>query len=199
MQFTSHWLVAKANKIDVTVFATRISNEIYTLSNVLSVDECQNYISYAESEGFEEATVNMPAGQKMAKNIRNNDRVMIIRKDIAKHLWLKVERCFPKVFESNSPIGLNEMIKFYRYDKGQRFKRHKDGRYKANSAIESRLSFLIYLNDDYEGGETKFQNIKIKPKQGMALCFVHELWHEGLPIIKGRKYMLRSDVMYGLL
>jgi hypothetical protein len=30
----------------------------------------------------------------------------------------------------------------------------------------------------------------------MALCFVHELAHEGATVIRGRKYVLRSDVMY---
>jgi hypothetical protein len=33
----------------------------------------------------------------------------------------------------------------------------------------------------------------------MALVFIHELLHEGAPVIKGRKYVLRSDVMFNPL
>jgi len=89
-------------------------------------------------------------------------------------------------------------------------KMHKDGSYKANENEESKLSFLVYLNQDCEGGETiirqyiiadngerLFSDHYIKPEIGMALIFPHELWHEGSPIISGKKYVLRFDVMYG--
>ena len=61
---------------------------------------------------------------------------------------------------------------------------------------------MVYLKE-FDGGETKFylryphSNVAIKPQTGMALCFLHQLRHEGAPIIKGRKYVLRTDVMYG--
>ncbi|BAB77096.1 hypothetical protein ACN23B_28710 (plasmid) [Anabaena sp. FACHB-709] len=34
------------------------------------------------------------------------------------------------------------------------------------------------------------------PVTGMALCFVHDVVHEGVAVVQGRKYVLRSDVMY---
>ncbi|WP_373530052.1 hypothetical protein [Nostoc sp.] len=64
---------------------------------------------------------------------------------------------------------------------------------------------MIYLNEGFEDGETRFylpeyyedlSNLAVLPVTGMALCFVHELVHEGATIIQGRKYVLRSDVMY---
>ena len=76
---------------------------------------------------------------------------------------------------------------------------HKDGRQKLdNKTIESRLSLLIYLNDDFSGGETKFkhEDIKVSPEQGSALVFEHELWHEGVSLKSGQKYVLRTDIMY---
>ncbi len=39
-------------------------------------------------------------------------------------------------------------------------------------------------------------NIAVIPVTGMVLCFVHDLVHEGALIIQGRKYVLRSDIMY---
>jgi hypothetical protein len=38
----------------------------------------------------------------------------------------------------------------------------------------------------------------LRPEQGMALAFVHLQLHEGAPVIAGRKYVLRTDVMYSI-
>ena len=57
---------------------------------------------------------------------------------------------------------------------------------------------MIYLHDNFEGGETTFKGISIRPKQGMALLFLHNLYHEGSEVTKGVKYVLRTDVMYRL-
>jgi hypothetical protein len=36
----------------------------------------------------------------------------------------------------------------------------------------------------------------VRPKQGMALLFLHDLYHEGSEVTQGVKYVLRSDIMY---
>jgi prolyl 4-hydroxylase len=56
---------------------------------------------------------------------------------------------------------------------------------------------MIYLNDEFEGGETNFGEISIKSETNRALVFEHHLLHEGCAVTKGRKYALRSDVIYG--
>ena len=55
---------------------------------------------------------------------------------------------------------------------------------------------MIYLNEEFEGGETSFDDVTIRPKTGTALCFIHELKHEGCPVKNGIKYALRSDIIY---
>ena len=57
---------------------------------------------------------------------------------------------------------------------------------------------MIYLNDNYQGGETSFNDVIIKPKQGMALIFQHDVEHAGNPVTQGAKYVLRTDIMYRL-
>jgi predicted 2-oxoglutarate/Fe(II)-dependent dioxygenase YbiX len=53
---------------------------------------------------------------------------------------------------------------------------------------------LLYLNDDYEGGEITFRNSKItfKPKPGSVLFFPSNFLyvHEVAPITKGPRYAL---------
>ncbi|HSG70719.1 MAG TPA: hypothetical protein VLA12_09915, partial [Planctomycetaceae bacterium] len=58
---------------------------------------------------------------------------------------------------------------------------------------------LVYLNDDFEGGETNFivePEVSIKPETGMGLMFQHPLLHEGAEVTSGVKYVARTDLMY---
>ena len=60
------------------------------------------------------------------------------------------------------------------------------------------LVTLLYLNDDFEGGETEFihQNVRIKPQAGKYVIFPTS-WthtHRGNPPIGGNKYILTSWV-----
>lgn len=55
---------------------------------------------------------------------------------------------------------------------------------------------MIYLNEDFVGGETSFDELNIVPKTGMAFCFIHEQKYVGNPVSQGFKYVLRSDIMY---
>ena len=167
----------------------------WTIDNFLSQKECDDLILFSEMRGFNEAEVSLRSGSKMMKGLRNNYRLIYEDNSLANKLWEKLMLFVPNVIEQNKVVGLNERFRFYRYDKGQRFKRHIDGRVRLDNQ-ESRLTFMIYLNEDFEGGETKFDDVTIFPKTGTALCFVHEQKHESIPITNGIKYVLRSDVMY---
>ena len=77
----------------------------------------------------------------------------------------------------------------------KRFKMHKDGPWHENG-MSSRLTFLVYLSDDFTGGDTDFREFRISPQKGDALLFIHDTWHEGCAVQEGVKYVLRSDVLY---
>ena len=115
---------------------------------------------------------------------------------LADKYWETLKDSCPEKIEENESIGLNEQFRFYKYESNQRFKRHIDGRFKRNENEESRITFMIYLNDDFEGGEMKFDDVTIEPQTGTALCFIHEQKHEGCPVAEDVKYELRTDVMY---
>lgn len=38
--------------------------------------------------------------------------------------------------------------------------------------------------------------LSVQPNEGMALVFMHSIWHEGAVVRNGKKYVLRTDVMY---
>ncbi|WP_196885052.1 prolyl hydroxylase family protein [Aureivirga sp. CE67] len=173
-----------------------LTSTIWKIDDFLNKEECENLILFSEQKGYEEATVSLLSGAKMMKNIRNNYRLIHEDKKLAEKLWSRLENFCPKEMENTKASGLNELFRFYRYESSQKFKRHIDGRFKRNEFEESRITFLIYLNDDFEGGETKFDDLIINPKTGMALCFIHEQKHEGISVESGEKYVLRTDVMY---
>lgn len=80
-------------------------------------------------------------------------------------------------------------IHLLRYGVGGFLPAHQD------HGVSSRvLSSVMYLNDDYEGGEIEFvnSNIKIKPPAGSVIFFPSNFLyvHEVHPIISGKRYSL---------
>lgn len=174
----------------------KLTDTIWLIEDFLSLKECEDLIFFSETKGFEEAEVSLSSGTKMMKGVRNNYRLIYEDEQLAQKLWGKLAPFCPAQLDESQAEGLNERFRFYRYEKGQRFKRHIDGRFQRNEQEESRITFMIYLNDDFLGGETKFDDISVQAKTGTALCFIHEQKHEGMPILSQAKYVLRSDVIY---
>jgi len=171
------------------------AEKIWTIEGFLSPALCNDFIADFETKGFEEAKVSLPGGGKMMKGLRDNYRLSFEDEDLAQTLYHKLGKQLPVLACDQTARALYERFRVYRYSNAQRFKRHIDGRVKDRGR-ESRLSFLVYLNDGFKGGETKFDDAIIIPKQGTALLFAHEQKHESLPIETGVKYVLRSDVFY---
>lgn len=174
-----------------------IADEMFAVAGFLSEAECANYIERAEAIGFVDAPIDTGFEQIIVKEVRNNTRVMLDDTVLAANLWAQAREFVPDVFNRSEVVGLNERFRFYRYEPGQRFNWHADGIFRRPNGERSQLTFMIYLNDDFEGGQTRFENVTVKPEQGMALCFAHYLRHEGGEVVRGRKYVLRTDVMYG--
>lgn len=76
------------------------------------------------------------------------------------------------------------------------------------------LTAFVYLNDQFQGGGTRFFRnvdfcdqafqyvdegiIDIIPSEGTLNLFQHDLWHMGLAATGGQKYALRVMVLYKL-
>jgi predicted 2-oxoglutarate/Fe(II)-dependent dioxygenase YbiX len=134
--------------------------------------------------------------------VRDNARLIVDDLDLATRLWPRAKPLLPRCIHNWRAVGFNERFRFYRYDPGQTFAPHWDGAFYRDNGEQSELTFMVYLNDDFTGGETKFYlesgspRLTVKPERGMALVFVHQQLHEGAPVVQGRKYVLRTDVMY---
>jgi hypothetical protein len=176
------------------------SREIFVIDDFLSPTECRQLIDKSESIGYAEAPITTHFGPLVLKQIRNNTRVMVEDPELTNELFTRAQSFLPQSLPGGwKLIGLNERLRYYRYDVGERFAPHRDGAFARNRKERSQLTFMIYLNDGFEGGETKFleePTFTVTPKLGSALVFVHRKLHEGALLIAGRKYVLRTDVMY---
>lgn len=174
------------------------SNEIWTIEHFLTQEECDTFIEKSEKLGYEPATVETERGHRLIESVRNNNRIIYSDPGLAISLWEKASSFSPQRIGESIAIGLNEMFRFYKYEPGQHFKKHTDQSYIRNDVEASYYTLLIYLNDNYDGGETSFHNIIIKPKKGTALIFKHDLEHTGTEVTSGIKYVLRTDIMFRL-
>jgi predicted 2-oxoglutarate/Fe(II)-dependent dioxygenase YbiX len=176
--------------------------DVFVIHPFLSPQECEQYIARSEQIGYEEAPITTSAGMVMNKDVRDNRRVMIDDHALSAELWERARPFLPPRIGRWEALGFNERWRYYRYDPGERFAPHYDGCFERNISERSQLTFMIYLNDGFEGGETHFYRmggfpwLSVKPEAGKALVFIHRQLHEGAPVLTGRKYVLRSDVMY---
>jgi prolyl 4-hydroxylase len=182
-------------------------DKVLVIHDFLSREECAALIRRSEDLAYEPGTV----ADVVIEQVRNNERVLIDDRSLAVDLYHRAESLLPAVIDGHNLVGFNERWRFYRYLPGQTFKPHRDGSYvQMESWEESQMTFMIYLNDGMTGGETQFFEdieqailqqrpyLSVKPKEGMALAFLHSIWHEGAVVHSGQKYVLRTDVMYKL-
>lgn len=186
------------HKLTIQMKLIRHSEYIYSIENFWSVSKCNEFIQRSESIGYQEALIQTDFGQKRLEQVRNNQRVLFTDNDLAHEIWGELKHYCPASIGNSEVVGLNELFRFYKYQKGQMFKKHRDQSFIRNERESSYYTLLIYLNDDFEGGATSFNLLELTPKKGTALVFLHNLEHEGKVLISGTKYVLRTDIMYVL-
>lgn len=212
-------------EIDLSKYLGRDGEGKYVkiLRNVLSPAECQRLIELSEQVGYDEALVNIGGGrQKLISDVRNNERCIIDDAELAEAMYERIRSAcdgdlnllnaaFTQREEEDDSyyvVGMNERLRFLRYDPGTYFDYHLDGSYvrglEAGRERFNETSFVtvqIYLNEGFQGGATRFgmnsaKGFDVIPETGMVLLFEHRLWHTGALLEQGRKYAIRSDIMY---
>ena len=172
---------------------------IFDLENILTAEECKDWIARIKDAGPEPAPINTPRGVAVVDQIRNNRRVIFDNKVWANNLFEPIKNDVPQEIHGMKLCGINERLRCYEYFPGQRFAPHSDGAFVRDECEQSFYTYIIYLNDDFEGGETTFlvnPEIVIKPRTGCGLFFQHPIIHEGVVVTEGTKYVLRTDLMY---
>jgi len=175
---------------------------VFVIHDFLSVEECAEHVATSERRGYEAALLTTRFGPMLRKDVRDNDRIILDDANLAAQWMQRAASFLPERLGQWSLTGFNERFRYYRYDPGQSFKRHYDASYHRPNGEQSFLTFMVYLNADYTGGTTEFYHpddrpkATVSPEAGMALVFDHQQVHEGAAVLSGRKYVLRTDIMY---
>ncbi|MYM62344.1 2OG-Fe(II) oxygenase [Pseudomaricurvus sp. HS19] len=203
----------------------------FQLLNVLTPKECEALIGLSEALGYlPDAAVSLP------RRVRHNDNVVwVTDADTDRIIWQRVAGFLQQDaedYDGNQPLGINARFRFYRYGEGDYFAFHTDGawpgsRVQAEELVAnaypdrySCMTFLIFLSDDFDGGETRFlvdggtgnqrsrsgserRQVDVRTPAGGVLCFPHGMhpWHcvhSSVPITRGTKYVIRTDTLFAL-
>lgn len=100
-------------------------------------------------------------------------------------------------------VKSSEIPQILSYGVGGHYKPHIDGEsiwvtpkgeHIWKKSTDRDLSFVFYLNNDFEGGDFIFPDhrIRIRPEPGMMVCFPssHHYMHGVEPVTKGRRYSI---------
>ena len=174
--------------------------QIYEFDNLLTDEDCEQIINMARPR-LNRSTVLNESGYDDSRTSTNTflPSTTAITEKIDKLVYdiLKI------------PIENYEQLQVVNYKPGQFYKAHYDAcdnkpvciKDTENMGSLRYATFLLYLNDDLEGGETEFpyKNMKVKPKKGKGVLFFnlnddntgrrYNSFHGGTPPTSGEKWM----------
>lgn len=168
--------------------------EVTRYPRLLSASEC-DYLRQVAQPSYMPSTVYDSQRRLVRDPIRTSDGSTLhwLIEDPAVHV---LNRRLASA--SGTAFDQGEALQILRYRPGQQYRPHTD--FTQTSENVRVLTALVYLNHDYEGGETTFlkTGLKVKGRKGDAIVFRNALAdrrpdplseHAGLPIVKGTKYL----------
>lgn len=181
---------------------------IIEIPNFLSKEECDHLIEVAKQKGMEKSMVYADTGDVVDPDVRISEQTWIY--DVDDEIVAETSRRIAEL--TNVPVENQEAMQLLHYTSGGKYNPHydacdgdEDQCARMNKGGGPRiLTFIVYLNDNFEGGETDFPHIgiKVKPEQGKAVIFKNvdaftsdiyqESLHAGLPVKDGEKWMLNK-------
>lgn len=174
-----------------------ISSDPYValIPGLFSSEECR-YIRILGAPWLEPAMIVTDQGPRQ-NPIRNSDNTAIV--PVAEDLVIQAfNRCIADATGTKTSFG--EPLTILRYGPGQQYRPHHDAYGQEDPQAARHVTALVWLNDEYEGGETHFPvlGLKVRGAIGDMLIFHNltpdlqpdpRLVHAGLPVIRGEKWM----------
>jgi prolyl 4-hydroxylase len=169
--------------------------EVWTFDHFASAAECDYLIATADPLLRESVVVDPATGQLRPHPVRTSEGAMFP--------WVSADMVITALNRriaaaSNTDDACGEPLQVLRYRAGQEYRPHLDALpTRDNQRV---LTMLVYLNEDYRGGETLFTEtgLKFAGGRGNALLFRNAepgglpdplSKHAGLPVIDREKYL----------
>ncbi len=175
--------------------------DLYTLEDALSAHDCARLIGLIDHH-LRPSNLSYPSDDKAFRTSQTAD-LCYLKSPVATGIDTKICKT----------LGIrpeySEGIQAQRYDVGQQFKPHWDY-YEPDTHVYQRFAsvrgnrtwtFMIYLNEDLDGGATRFTEIDfaVRPKTGMAVIWNNlnsdgsvnpATKHCGEPVTRGCKIII---------
>ncbi|KAI9190572.1 prolyl 4-hydroxylase [Polychytrium aggregatum] len=196
----------------------------FAMVDVLSAHECTQILAACFSLGFTpDVPTEGPASESVS--VLADNVFWLADTELLSVIFRRCEPFLPPTVAGAPLAGINARWRIYRYVPGAVYRPHIDGAWPASGLDKdgnyqydaykgerwSRLTFLVYLNEGFEGGHTTYflpsvdvgilDAFPVTPRAGTVMCFPHgdtrgSLLHEGSAVTDGAKYIIRADVLY---
>ena len=172
---------------------TKLTDYIHVYP-VATKEQCVAILNAVAGRPFQRAVTLNPAGDLIVDADRTNSNMWITGVQGLE----SIDRDLFRFFEDGARLYVDQHRKctlvsdegynLLRYEVGEEYKEHVD----CGNGVFRTLSAILYLNDDYVGGELVFPELDlvIKPKAGDLLLFPSNFSyvHKAAPITSGTKY-----------
>lgn len=172
--------------------------QIFSISNLYTNDEIKSYIQQINDFSTNLNSINT---RDIYKKIKRKDTTH------SELIFSRIKHLLPENYLDQRGIewtlsGISDYIHYAHIKENQMIGIHSDTG-SVFDPIENRYSkftLLTYLNNEFGGGETVYyvdeEKIEIKPETNKTIIFDIELFHEGKKVLEGRKYWLKTDLIY---
>ncbi len=173
------------------------------VKNFLTQEECQELIKLIDADHKRSEVVEGGTDRSAVSEVRTSSTCNLSNSN---PLVLKVHKKISDYLGIDIKYG--ESLQGQLYEVGQFFKPHQD--FFSGVAYEKHCkasgnrthTFMIYLNDDFQGGGTHFPTLEktVEPEQGKGLWWYNmkdgelqnQYMHEGVSVDSGKKYIITS-------
>lgn len=172
------------------LYETGDNLEYKVIKNFLTDEFCDDFLRYAKQYAKKNGWT-----QKRHEHYPTTDNLIteswpqyeMISSFVREKIFSAISKMYPVLEED---LGITEMfVVKYEPEKQSYLEEHEDG---------SEFSFVIALNDDYEGGGTFFPHLNklLTLKKGDVLIFSGQNRHRGEPVVAGIRYILTGFLFY---
>lgn len=180
---------------------------VQVVSGFLPLPDCRRLVRYAQKQSANWLMVRDDEKSTPSKFVEKRDTGRVTQQvDMSKHQGFlndAVRRALVEVASRRfGPVDFFETPYLLRYKVGGKYGTHADSEiFDSQKGLFYRvadrdISALIYLNDDYEGGELTFNrlNYSYHPTAGDLVLFPSNniFLHQALTVTRGTKYALVS-------
>lgn len=163
---------------------------IYEIKDFLNKEECDLYLKEIEVKHHNESNFT-DVGKMINKKWKSKELNEVFYDKLVKYI------------SNENILRPNDVIMSGTYYPGNGFGMHTDTGlyYNRETKEKTRWTLLIYLNEDFNGGETVFYNevwtVKkiVKPETGKAILFDIDLWHAGNEVLDGKKDWIGCEII----